>query len=253
MLRSGSRGDRPDTHGLPFSYASSTADEDLLTSILGHIHASRLPSERCWRNVLVRCTVGRRMSYLLGASVIAQLQDFAAGFPGWASWTAVLLISAIPFVESYFGSAIGIAIGLPAGVAVAAAVAGTSPDAGIRAQRGPRAQRSSAAAGPSRGRARGTKRVRCADCSTDSACPEFPTWPNSAASQILGDDGRVRRPHRRYFLADRLIVLWGVVFAALASAGLRLWRAGTTRRRRDPKGSPVRTPAIRAGAAPGHR
>ena len=56
--------------------------------------------------------------------MIEQLQQFAAGFPEWAQWIAVMIVSAIPFVESYFGSVIGIAIGLHPIVAIAAAVAG---------------------------------------------------------------------------------------------------------------------------------
>lgn len=56
--------------------------------------------------------------------MIEQLQNFAAGFPEWAQWIAVVLVSAIPFVESYFGSAIGVAIGLHPVVAIAAAVVG---------------------------------------------------------------------------------------------------------------------------------
>lgn len=58
--------------------------------------------------------------------MIEQLQEFAAGFPEWAQWIAVMLVSAIPFVESYFGSVIGVAIGLHPAVAVAAAVVGNA-------------------------------------------------------------------------------------------------------------------------------
>lgn len=58
--------------------------------------------------------------------MIEQLQTFAAGFPDWAQWIAIVLVSAIPFVESYFGSAIGVAIGLHPAVAVAAAVVGNA-------------------------------------------------------------------------------------------------------------------------------
>ncbi|WP_062133987.1 hypothetical protein [Demequina aestuarii] len=56
--------------------------------------------------------------------MIESLQEFAASFPAWAQWFAVALVSAIPFVESYFGSVIGVAIGLHPGVAIGAAVAG---------------------------------------------------------------------------------------------------------------------------------
>lgn len=58
--------------------------------------------------------------------MIEQLQGFAAGFPEWAQWIAIILISAIPFVESYFGSVIGVAIGLHPAVAIAAAVVGNA-------------------------------------------------------------------------------------------------------------------------------
>lgn len=58
--------------------------------------------------------------------MIEQLQSFAAEFPEWAQWIAVVLVSAIPFVESYFGSVIGVAIGLHPAVAIAAAVVGNA-------------------------------------------------------------------------------------------------------------------------------
>lgn len=58
--------------------------------------------------------------------MIEQLQGFAAGFPEWAQWIAVMLISAIPFVESYFGSVIGVAIGVHPVIAIAAAVIGNA-------------------------------------------------------------------------------------------------------------------------------
>lgn len=58
--------------------------------------------------------------------MIEQLQEFAAGFPDWAQGIAVALISAIPFVESYFGSAVGVAIGMNPAAAVTAAVIGNT-------------------------------------------------------------------------------------------------------------------------------
>lgn len=56
--------------------------------------------------------------------MIESLQDFASSFPAWAQWFAIVLVSAIPFVESYFGSVIGVAIGLHPAVAIGAAVVG---------------------------------------------------------------------------------------------------------------------------------
>nr|WP_241249508.1 hypothetical protein [Agrococcus sp. KRD186] len=46
--------------------------------------------------------------------------------PGWAQWLGIMLISAIPFVESYFGSVIGILVGLHPVVAIVAAIAGNA-------------------------------------------------------------------------------------------------------------------------------
>lgn len=56
--------------------------------------------------------------------MIESLQNFTAGLPAAFQWLGVILISAIPFVESYLGSAIGIVAGIPAPVAVLAAILG---------------------------------------------------------------------------------------------------------------------------------
>ncbi|MBP2412466.1 hypothetical protein JOF48_001265 [Arthrobacter stackebrandtii] len=56
--------------------------------------------------------------------MIESLQQFAATLPGALQWLGVMLVAAIPFVESYFGSVIGVLIGLGPVVAIAAAVAG---------------------------------------------------------------------------------------------------------------------------------
>lgn len=56
--------------------------------------------------------------------MIDALQSFTSSLPEFFQWFGVLLISAIPFVESYFGSAIGVVAGVNPIVAVAAAIAG---------------------------------------------------------------------------------------------------------------------------------
>lgn len=56
--------------------------------------------------------------------MIESVQAFAASFPDWLQWAGVLLVSAVPFVESYFGSVIGVAIGLHPVVAILVAVIG---------------------------------------------------------------------------------------------------------------------------------
>lgn len=52
------------------------------------------------------------------------LTDFAAGFAPWAQWLAVMIVAAIPFVESYFGAAIGVLVGVPVPIAIGAAIVG---------------------------------------------------------------------------------------------------------------------------------
>ncbi|MGO2034922.1 MAG: hypothetical protein ACTH2U_00485 [Brevibacterium sp.] len=56
--------------------------------------------------------------------MIESIQNFAASFPDWLQWAGVMLASAIPFVESYFGSVIGVAIGLHPVIAILVAVIG---------------------------------------------------------------------------------------------------------------------------------
>lgn len=56
--------------------------------------------------------------------MLESLQNFTQSMPEALQWVGVILISAIPFVESYFGSAIGVIAGMPLYVAVPAAVIG---------------------------------------------------------------------------------------------------------------------------------
>ncbi|MCD5346033.1 hypothetical protein LR269_06240 [Agromyces sp. S2-1-8] len=52
------------------------------------------------------------------------LQDFASSLPDFLQWFGVMLISAVPFIDSYFGSVVGVLIGLPPAVAIGVAVIG---------------------------------------------------------------------------------------------------------------------------------
>lgn len=56
--------------------------------------------------------------------MLENLQSFTESLPPALQWLGVILLGAIPFVESYFGSFIGVLAGLPAWVAVVAAVIG---------------------------------------------------------------------------------------------------------------------------------
>lgn len=54
------------------------------------------------------------------------LQDFTESLPAAIQWLGVILISAIPFVESYFGAAIAVLAGIDLPVAIIAATIGNT-------------------------------------------------------------------------------------------------------------------------------
>ena len=56
--------------------------------------------------------------------MIESIQEFAGSIPDWLQWAGIILVSAIPFVESYFGAVIGVAIGLNPVVAILMAIIG---------------------------------------------------------------------------------------------------------------------------------
>ncbi|GAB2510787.1 hypothetical protein [Paramicrobacterium agarici] len=56
--------------------------------------------------------------------MIEALQAFAASLPEPLTWLGILVIAAVPLVESYFGSVIGVLLGLHPAVAIGLAVVG---------------------------------------------------------------------------------------------------------------------------------
>ncbi|MDD0859810.1 hypothetical protein NHF46_23200 [Arthrobacter alpinus] len=56
--------------------------------------------------------------------MIESMQSFTASLPPMLQWVGVLLVAAIPFVESYFGSVVGVVIGLNPVLAIGVAVVG---------------------------------------------------------------------------------------------------------------------------------
>ena len=56
--------------------------------------------------------------------MIDALQDFTASLPAVLQWVGVILAAAIPFIESYFGSVIGVLAGINPVVAIVAAIVG---------------------------------------------------------------------------------------------------------------------------------
>lgn len=56
--------------------------------------------------------------------MLSSLQEFILSLPVPAQWLGVMVVSAIPFVESYFGSVIGVVSGMNPVVVVVCAVVG---------------------------------------------------------------------------------------------------------------------------------
>lgn len=56
--------------------------------------------------------------------MIDALREFTSSLPELLQWVGIVLAAAIPFVESYFGSAIGVVAGLNPAVAIGAAIVG---------------------------------------------------------------------------------------------------------------------------------
>jgi hypothetical protein len=56
--------------------------------------------------------------------MLEQLQDFVNNLPEIIQWAGVILVSAIPFVESYGGAMIGIIAGVSPFIAIPAAIIG---------------------------------------------------------------------------------------------------------------------------------
>lgn len=56
--------------------------------------------------------------------MLETLREFIASLPPLLQWLGVMLAGAIPFIESYLGSAVGVWVGVPTVIAIVAAVVG---------------------------------------------------------------------------------------------------------------------------------
>lgn len=156
--------------------------------------------------------------------MIETLQDFAQAFPGWLQWFAVFLVAAIPFVESYAGTLIGVAIGLHPAVAVSAAIAGNATAVVlivvITSRIRERVRSTPEVAPASRGRSRGHERVSRLFQRfgiPGVALIGHPTQISSAAMVGLG-------ANRTKVLVWELVsvVAWGAVVAVLGGLGIEV-------------------------------
>lgn len=56
--------------------------------------------------------------------MLETLREFIASLPPLLQWLGVMLAGAIPFVESYLGSMLGVFVGVPTTIAIIAAIVG---------------------------------------------------------------------------------------------------------------------------------
>lgn len=157
------------------------------------------------------------------------LVDFTQSLPAWLQWLGVMAAAAIPFVESHFGTLVGVVAGLPVPVAMLAAIAGNAISmlafvfTASAARRKVLARRGSAAADdveePS-ARRRKVKRMleRFGVPGVSLLGPMV--VPNQFTSSILVSLGANRTRVIVWTLAS--IVLWSAVFALIAQAGVML-------------------------------
>lgn len=155
--------------------------------------------------------------------MIDGLQDFTASLPAWLQWLGVLVAGAIPFVESYFGSVIGVVAGLNPVIAITAAVVGNVASM-LVAVLGADAVRGRVA---DPGRESSPRRQRLRE--------RFDRWgvpgvsllgqtllPSQITSAAMVSFGASRNAVIGWQLVS--IVLWGLVFGTLAAAGVQLAR-----------------------------
>lgn len=163
---------------------------------------------------------------------VAQVQAFTDSLPIWLQWLAVVVIAAIPLLESHFGALVGVLAGLPLPVAVAVAVVGNAASMtavvlatdAIRSRVRRRAAATTSVADPqaaaeSRSKAR-VRRVFNRYGVAGVGLVGQMIVPNQINSAMLVSFGAPRNRVIAWQLMG--ICLWGCVFAALAAGGVHL-------------------------------
>ncbi|TQM09617.1 hypothetical protein [Pseudonocardia kunmingensis] len=153
--------------------------------------------------------------------MIQALQDFTATLPPVLQWLGVALAGAIPFVESYFGSVIGVLAGLHPVVAVTAAVVGNVVSMAVLVL-GAHGLRGKLARG---GRAETPKRQKLRRAFDRYGVAGVSLLgqtilPSQVTSAAMVSFGASR--NAVLFWQAVSIVLWGVAFGVLATLGVGL-------------------------------
>lgn len=151
------------------------------------------------------------------------LQQFTEGLPTLVQWLGVLLISAIPFVESYFGSVIGVAAGLNPFVAIPAAIVGNVLSMTILVLGAAKARaavtQNRAAEEPAPRRAK-VKRMFDRFGVPGVSLLGQTVLPSQITSMAMVSFGASKNAVIGWQIVS--IILWGAVFGTLASLGVNL-------------------------------
>lgn len=153
--------------------------------------------------------------------MIDALQDFTSSLPPLLQWLGVVAAGAVPFVESYFGSVIGVLAGLDPVVAIGAAVVGSvaSMLALVLGAHGLRRRFAGDAREPSAKRERLRRAFDKYGVAGVSLLGQtiLPSQITATAMVSFGAD-------RNAVILWQILsnVLWGIAFGALAAAGVNL-------------------------------
>lgn len=153
--------------------------------------------------------------------MIESLQNFVAACPEPLQWLAVSLVSAIPFVESYFGSVIGVLMGLPPAVGILVAVLGNGISM-LLFVNSAHAVRSKVRQGKESKKPRYEKIRRAFDKFGIAGVSLVgqTMLPSQITSAALVSFGASKQ--KVIFWQVISIILWGVIFGVLAGLGMPL-------------------------------
>ncbi|GAA1930126.1 hypothetical protein GCM10009689_06450 [Brevibacterium antiquum] len=156
--------------------------------------------------------------------MIESIQEFAGSIPDWLQWAGIILVSAIPFVESYFGAVIGVAIGLHPVVAIFMAVIGNVVSM-LAVVYGAGAIRDRARKNRDESEEPSQKRQRLKRMFDKFGVPGVSLLgqtllPSQITSMAMVGFGADRNAVAFWQIIS--IILWGVLFGVLASVGVEL-------------------------------
>ncbi|UFU03671.1 hypothetical protein LQF12_03425 [Ruania suaedae] len=152
--------------------------------------------------------------------MIESLREFTEGLPTVIQWLGVLLASAIPFVESYFGSAIGVLAGLSPFVAIPVAIIGNGASMAILVLTAARVRKSATKNGTAEPSPRRERLKRMFDRFGVPGVSLLgqTVLPSQITSMAMVSFGASRNAVIGWQLVS--IALWGIAFGTLATLGI---------------------------------